>query len=160
MDGSSCSPPQTGSGCGSVNAQYYSPAGTTTYSYGWEVFKVHQNSDSTLCIISVYFPNAYLRMDGSSCSPPQTGSGCGSVNAQYYTTGSDCSGYENFNLVSDGNGQYGIQSVHFPNAYLRMDGSSCSSQTGSGCGSVNAQYYSPAGTTTGGYEAFNLIPDS
>jgi len=155
MDGSSCTS-TTGPGCGSVNAQYYATP-TNGVPNNYEQFKLHQNIDGTWCIMSNYFPNAYLRVDGSSCTL-FSGPGCGSVNAQYYAAGSDCGGYESFNLVPVGNSQYGIQSVYFPNAYLRTDGSSCSSMTGPGCGTVDAQYYPSGQTPNNNYESWLIIP--
>ena len=48
--------------------------------------------------------------------------------------------YERFVLRQDTDGQYTIQSVQFPNAFLRIDGSSVKSFNGAGSGVVNAQY--------------------
>jgi hypothetical protein len=96
-------------------------------------------------------------MDGGGCTY-FTGPGCGSVNAQYYAPGSDCSGYEKFNLVSLGGTQYGLQSVAFPNAYIRMDGSSCTTFSGPGCGTINGQYYATGTTPSNNYEVLNIIP--
>ena len=43
-------------------------------------------------------------------------------------------------MRQDAEGQYTIQSVFFPNAFLRMDGSSVKSCNGAGSGIVNAQF--------------------
>jgi len=139
-------PAYSGSGCGIVNAQY------TQGSY--EEFLLHKNSDGNWCIVSNAFPNAYLRMDGSSITSSQS-SGGGTVNAQYYAEGADCAGYEVYNISSLTNNLVAIQSVYFPGRYLRIDGSTIKSFQASGGGIVNEQYYSQ-GTTPTGYEVFTF----
>jgi len=154
IDGSSCGTTSTGPGCGNVNAQYTAD--------GYETFTLYKNADSNYCIVSDEFPTVRLRLDCGGVTS-FSGSGVGSVNAQYYATNADCGGYEEFKLVSVGN-LYAIQSVAFPQCYLRIDGSSCgTTSTGSGCGIVNAQYYT-SGTypgysgTAGLYELFQINP--
>jgi hypothetical protein len=58
-------------------------------------------------------------------------------------------------------GLVAIQSVRFPNAFLRMDGSNVTQGAGGGGGTVNCQYY-PSGSypvpSIGNKEVFDLIP--
>jgi len=151
MDGSGCTS-MTGPGCGTVNAQYTQGP--------YEEFILHQNADGYWGIESKQFPNAYLRMDGSGCTA-SNGAGEGSVNAQYYASGSDTGGYEEYEIVqlSNPDGAVAFQSVSFPNCYVRLDGSGITSFNGNGEGTVNGQYYSP-GTVPGPgtYEMYNLVP--
>jgi len=154
MDGAACSS-STDSGCGTVNAQYYPTVGSSSMpTANWEVFTLYSSTNGGWCIQSSHFTSANLRIDGSGCNAFNS-NGCGVANAQYYATSGTCSGYESFNFISIGNGQYAIQSRFFPNNYLRIDGSSCSTSADSGCGVVNTQYHN--GDTISGYEAFYII---
>jgi phospholipase C len=55
-----------------------------------------------------------------------------------------------------------IQSVRFPSAFLRMDGSNVTQFQGEGSGTVNCQFYErgtlPNSSDPGNYEVFNLFP--
>lgn len=61
--------------------------------------------------------------------------GSGIVNGQYTARN-----YERFVLRQVARGVYTIQSAEFPQAYLRMDGSSVKEYSASGSGHVNAQF--------------------
>jgi uncharacterized protein YodC (DUF2158 family) len=54
-----------------------------------------------------------------------------------------------------------IQSVRFPNAFLRMDGSDVTQSEGAGSGTVNCQFYDQDSTpilNPGNLEVFELVP--
>jgi len=114
------------------------------------------SSGQRVAIQSVANPNSWLRMDGSTCFSPQD-AGCGSVNAQYYSTGTvpPFGGFEDFTLIQTSPISWCVASSNSPNALLRLDGSGCG---GAGCGFVNAQYY-PLGAGCANYEVFNIIGD-
>jgi len=98
----------SGSGAGKVNCQ---KSLTTTC-----VFKLHQEKDGTFTIESVEYPGVFLRLDGSSVKS-FSGSGAGSVNCQF-----GAAEWEHFRLRDQKDGSFAIESVAFPNVYLRMDG--------------------------------------
>ena len=56
-------------------------------------------------------------------------------------------------------GLVAINSVRFPNAFLRIDGSNVTQSEGAGSGTINCQYYLPGTTPSsiGDYEVFNII---
>ncbi|HEU0084612.1 MAG TPA: tyrosinase family protein [Bradyrhizobium sp.] len=137
MDGNGVTQP-VGSGGGTVNCQY--TVGP------WEKFRLVPQSDGTVAIGSVQFPNVYLRMDGNGVTHP-VGPGGGTVNCQY-TVGP----WEKFRLLPQGDGTVAIGSVQFPNVYLRMDGNGVTHPVGPGGGTVNCQY------TVGPWEKFRLTP--
>jgi hypothetical protein len=72
--------------------------------------------DSPVTIQSHKFPNVYLRMDGSAVTSP-TGPGGGTVNCQY----GPASSLESFRVRLQADGSVALESVAFPNVYLRMD---------------------------------------
>ena len=113
-------------GVGTVNCQF--TAGP------YEKFILRAYGPDQFSIESLQFPNVFLRMDGSQVTSPQ-GAGSGTVNGQF-----GAGPFERFVLRQDTDGQYTIQSVQFPQAFLRMDGSSVKSPTAPGSGVVNAQY--------------------
>ena len=114
------------SGVGTVNCQFgVGP---------WEKFILRPYGRNQYSIESLQFPNVYLRMDGSTVTSFK-GSGSGIVNGQF-----GAFGFERFVIRQQASGQYSIQSVKFPRAYLRMDGSNVRSFSGYGAGTVNAQY--------------------
>jgi len=103
---------------------------------------------SNVNIASVQFSNVYLRMDGNGVTSP-TGPGGGTVNCQY-TAGP----WEKFNIHLNSDGVFSLESVQFPDVYLRMDGNGVTSPTGPGGGTVNCQY------TAGPWEKYRLAPQS
>lgn len=72
--------------------------------------------DTPITIQSTFFPNIYLRMDGTGVTS-FTGSGGGTVNCQYGT--GPWTGYK---VRPQADGSYAFESVAFPNVFLRMDG--------------------------------------
>jgi hypothetical protein len=80
------------------------------------------------------FPNAYLRIDGTGVSAPNSGGG-GTVNCQ--------SGVADFETIEERpqpDGTIAFASVSFPNVFLRMDGSGVKSASDTGAGTVNCQF--------------------
>ncbi|MDP9865780.1 MULTISPECIES: papain-like cysteine protease family protein [Streptosporangium] len=118
----------TSSGGGTVNCQY----GPTSSS---ERFRVRPQVDGSIALESVAFPNVYLRMDGSAVTA-YTSSGGGTVNCQYGGAGP----YEKFRVVNRDYDLVSLQSVAFPNVYLRMDGYLVNVYSSAGSGTVNCQY--------------------
>ncbi len=134
------------SGGGTVNCQF----GVGSH----EKFRLIPQSDGTVAVGSVRFPNAYLRMEGvTQWIPP----GGGTVNCQFgvgpwfqFVAGS----WEKFRLIPQGDGTVAVSSVQFPNSCLRMDGSVVTQPTETGSGMVNCQFGS------GSWEKFRLVPTS
>lgn len=91
-------------------------------------------SAQTVSIRSDAFPNVYLRLDGSAVHSFLP-SGGGVVNGQY-----GCYAWEHFREVPVGGGRVALESVTFPNVYLRLDGTGVHSFLPSGGGVVNAQF--------------------
>ena len=100
-------------------------------------------------IESAGFPNVYLRMDGQGVTS-STGSGGGTVNCQF-----GAGPLERFKIYYLPDGTYSIESLVFPNVYLRMDGQGITSFMGSGGGTVNCQF------GVGPWEKFRIhyLPD-
>ena len=115
-----------GNGVGRVNCQF----GAGPY----EKFILRAQGSDQFSIESLQFPNVVLRLDGSQVTSPQ-GDGSGFVNGQF-----GVGPYEKFVLRQDADGQYTIQSVQFPQAFLRIDGRQVTSFNGAGSGLVNAQF--------------------
>lgn len=90
--------------------------------------------------LSAAFPNVYLRMDGKEVEQKhRTAQGYvgGIVNGQY----SAAPGlYEQFIIENQGNGIYGISSVHHGGLYLRMDGSNVKAYAENGSGEVTCHF--------------------
>ena len=85
-------------------------------------------------IQSKAFPYAYLRIDGTGVSAPTPGGG-GTVNCQ--------SGVADFEAIEERaqpDGTIALESVSFPNVFLRMDGSGVRSTSDRGTGTVNCQF--------------------
>ena len=129
----------TGPGGGTVNCQYGA--------FAWEKFKIAKLSDGYYTIESVQFPNVFLRMDGNGVTST-TGPGGGTVNCQY-----GAFAWEKFKIAKLSDGYYTIESVQFPNVFLRMDGNGVTSTTGPGGGTVNCQYGAFA------WEKYRIAPD-
>ena len=83
---------------------------------------------------SVQFPGVYLRMDGNGVTE-SVGPGGGIVNCQF-----GAGPYEKFKLNCVDDCNYTIESVEFPQVYLRLDGSRVTKFTGPGSGVVNCQF--------------------
>jgi hypothetical protein len=97
-----------------------------------------------IAIESAYFPNVFLRMDGTGVTK-FTGTGGGTVNCQYghYS-------YEAFHLEWQPEDTLAIASVEFSGVYLRMDGKGIDAPIPGGGGTVNCQWGHRS------YEAFRL----
>jgi hypothetical protein len=144
MDGSGVTS-FSASGTGVVNGQSLSSPGP------WEQFEIVEHSDGTVNIASVAFPGVFLRLDGRGVTS-WTWNGGGTVNCQY-TAGS----WETFTIktletFADGASRVNIESVAFPNVYLRMLYDGGDAFHPGGAGTVNCQY------TPGAYELFLLYP--
>lgn len=85
-----------------------------------------------LTIESVHFPNVYLRMDGNGVAELPQGSG--TVNCQI-----GAHPWEKFKFTKYDDGTYTIESLAFPNTYLRLDGKDVKSFANDGSGTVNCQ---------------------
>ena len=85
-------------------------------------------------IESVTFPNVFLRIDGAEVTSFLEKGG-GTVNSQYGTHEA-----EKFKISKSSDGYYTIESVKFPNVFLRMDGEEVTSFLEKGGGIVNCQY--------------------
>jgi len=125
-----------GNGSGIVNVQY--TAGPN------EAFDLVPVGSGTM-IRSVLNPNAFLRMDGTGITQ-SIWTGAGVVDCQYCSTG----GYELFNLVANADGTISIESIQFPGVFLRLDGSTVTSFSASGGGTVNCQF------GAGAYECYTI----
>lgn len=88
-----------------------------------------------ITIRSWYFPNVYLRMDGTGVTA-FNGSGSGTVNCQF-----GAGPFEKFKLHSQADGSFSFESLSWPNVYLRMDGAGVPPIAGGpGGGTVNCQF--------------------
>ena len=114
------------SGGGVVNCQYGAGA--------WEQWRADRQPDGTFGLLSVQWPNRYLRLDGRGITAPR-GSGGGVVNLQI-----GVGAWEKFRIEWQEDGTYAIASVQFPGVYVRADGTGVTRFLGSGGGVVNAQY--------------------
>ena len=157
-----------GAGSGTVNCQYYGSGTLPVPSVGnLEVFELIPMSGFShgYGLRSVNDPGAFLRIDGSQVKASE-GAGSGTVNCQYYASGSYPTAAKDDELlilqeVKVGSTvAYSIRANPFTNAYLRMDGTNVTAFNGSGSGVVNCQFYptgqGPSGTTS--YELFKVIP--
>jgi hypothetical protein len=99
-----------------------------------------------VAVQSVRFPSAFLRMNGSGVTQP-VGAGGGIVNCQYYAPGSlpvpNIGVDEVFELIplSTVSNGFGLRSMNFASAFLRIDGSRVTQPSGTGSGTVNCQFY-------------------
>jgi hypothetical protein len=103
--------------------------------------------DTPVTILSTFYPNIYLRMDGTGVNA-LTSSGGGTVNCEY---GVDA--YAKFKVRPQADGSYAFESAAFPNVFLRMDGTGVPTNMAGG-GTVNCQY------TAGPYEKYNARAQS
>ncbi|MFJ9927927.1 phospholipase C [Streptomyces misionensis] len=99
--------------------------------------------ETPISIRSAFYQNIYLRLDGTGVVANTTPGG-GKVNCQY-GPGPETS----FRLRSQGSGVYALESVAYPNVFLRMDASGLPGN-GAGGGTVNCQY------NAGVYEKFTF----
>jgi hypothetical protein len=103
---------------------------------------VLQNASTT--VQSAQFPNVFLRIDGSKVTQPSS-AGSGIVNCQF-----GARSWEQFLLIANADNTVSLESSHWNNVYLRMDGNGVTEPTGPGGGLVNCQF------TAGAYEKFRL----
>jgi Papain-like cysteine protease AvrRpt2 len=90
--------------------------------------------NTPIMICSAAFPNVYLRLDGTGMTS-FNGNGGGTVNCQY-----NVDAYAKFKAHPQADGSICLESVAFPNVYLRFDGSGVTAPTDYGGGWVNCQY--------------------
>src|SRR5688500_12485187 len=96
---------------------------------------------------SARWHEVFLRIDGRTVTQANA-AGSGIVNCQFMP-----GAYELLWLHIQEDGSVAIESAHFPNVFLRMDGSGVPNQaTGPGSGTVNCQ------RGIGSYEKFKLNP--
>jgi Papain-like cysteine protease AvrRpt2 len=100
--------------------------------------------DTPITILSTFFANVYLRMDGTGVTT-STDNGSGKVNCQYAAGAT-----EKYKVRPQTDGSYSFESAAFPNVYLRMDGTGVPT-TGAGGGTVNCQFGPP-----GPYEKYKV----
>ncbi|URZ99545.1 hypothetical protein NCG97_00885 [Streptomyces lydicamycinicus] len=98
--------------------------------------------DTPITIQSTFFPNIYLRMDGTGVTS-FTGSGGGTVNCQYGT--GTWTGYK---VRPQADGSYAFESVAFPNVFLRMDGTEVPATMAGGGRSTASTAPTPTRSTT------------
>ena len=140
MDGTNVTQYQ-GGGSGTVNCQFYAPGTLPVPEIGnFEAFELISIPNAGVAIRSVNFPNAFLRLDGSGVTASQ-GAGVGTVNCQYYSSGtypnsqSDWEVFELLNLLVSTPAIQDIQSLKstaFPQVFLRIDGSNVTQFQGGG----------------------------
>ncbi|MEV4336509.1 hypothetical protein [Streptomyces sp. NPDC049590] len=99
--------------------------------------------DAPVTIQSTFFPNIYLRMDGTGVTS-STDPGGGTVNCQYGT-----GPWTGHKVRPQADGSYAFESAAFSNVFLRMDGTGVPA-TMAGGGKVNCQY------GIGPYEKYHL----
>jgi phospholipase C len=95
FDGSGCTAPN-GSGCGIVSAIY----STDNSCSGKEAFRFINLYNGKYGIASDWQPQAYLRLNGSNISSPQSNGG-GVVNGQYYAPGTLPANWELFTISTN-----------------------------------------------------------
>ena len=162
-----------GGGSGIVNCQFYQQGSVPSANVGNdEVFELiplgELSTGQGYAIQSLNHPHAFLRIDGSTTTQFE-GAGSGSVNCQYYSSGSyprnNSTDYEHFIIgvavlaTESSPTYYSIGSGLFPGVFLRIDGLHVTQSEGAGSGVVNCQYYSPgtAPSSIDDYEVFNII---
>jgi hypothetical protein len=167
IDGSNVTQFQ-GAGSGTVNCQFYAPGTAPVPEIGnLEAFELISIPNVGSAIRSVNFPNAFLRLDGSGVTASQ-GAGVGTVNCQYYSSGTypnsqaDFEVFEVLNLLESAPAIKDIQSlksIAFPQVFLRIDGSNVTQYQGGGSGTVNGQFYPPGGepNSPNDYETLKII---
>ncbi|MFC0097688.1 hypothetical protein ACFFKH_09120 [Micromonospora marina] len=99
--------------------------------------------DTPITIESTAFPEVFLRMDGTGV--PTNMAGGGTVNCNF-----QAGDKEKFKLRPQANGTFSIESIAFPNVFLRLVGSGVTSPTDGGGGLVNCQI----NANGGGHETF------
>lgn len=140
MDGSTLTGPNDQGG-GTINCRYGPPSLT-------EGFLVRPQADGSIALESLAAPNRFLRMDGSTMTAGADNGG-GVVNCAYGGAGL----YEKFNARDQADGSVALESVHFPNRFLRMDGRNVTAAASPG-GTVNCAFGG-----AGPYEKFLPIAD-
>ena len=102
--------------------------------------------DTPITILSTFFANVYLRMNGAGVTT-STDHGGGQVNCQY-----GAGATERYKVHPQADGSYSFESAAFPNVYLRLIGSGVTATTSTGGGLVNCQL----NANGGGNESFFL----
>lgn len=118
-------------GGGYVNCQY--TAGD------FEKVRLRTQADGSFTIESFGFPGVFVRMDGTGVTS-QTTNGGGAVNCQ-----ANPGNYGKFKFRLQADGSYSVESVAFPNVFLRV-GSGMTAFNGNGGGSVNCQFNANGGS--------------
>ncbi len=125
-------------GAGIINCQHTSGP--------WEKFKLVEQSNNTMAIESVEFPGRFVRMDARGVTKAVDNGG-GIVNCQF-----GAGPWEKFKINQQQDGAYTIESVQYPNCFLRMDGRGVIKLVDQGAGKVNCQF------GAGPWEKFELQP--
>ncbi|MFH7597963.1 hypothetical protein WDV06_23065 [Streptomyces racemochromogenes] len=89
--------------------------------------------DTPITIQSTFFPNIFLRMDGTGVTS-FTDPGSGTVNCQYGP-----GPWTAYKARLQADGTYAFESAAFPNVFLRMDGAGVPANMAGG-GKVNCQF--------------------
>ena len=161
MDGSGVTQ-FVGSGAGVVNAQRHDSREHLWSSHGgWERFRIIHLEGDIVAIESVAFPHVFLRLDGSGVAD-FLGGGGGTVNTQFHPDRGDLAqngAWEKFRMIRLGEDRYAFESLAFPRVYLRLDGSGVAEFSGSGAGTVNAQFHRTIEDVVrnGPWEKFRII---
>jgi hypothetical protein len=168
IDGSNVTQFQ-GGGSGTVNCQFYPPGAVPVPEIGnFEAFELISIPNVGSAIRSVNFPNAFLRLDGSGVTASQ-GAGVGTVNCQYYSSGTypnsqaDFEVFELLNVLAstpfEEEDIQSLKSTAFPQVFLRIDGSNVTQFQGGGSGTVNGQFYPSGGepNSPNDYETLKII---
>ena len=120
----------------------------------YEKFRFHSDTNNIVTIESTSFPNVFLRLDGRDVSKEFDPAGAGRVTAQFAAGELEKFRIRSIEFNIPGELHYGIESVAFPNVWLRMDAGGITAYEHNGGGTVNAQFGPPSGE--GSYEAFLL----
>ncbi|GAB3085345.1 hypothetical protein GCM10027186_52100 [Micromonospora schwarzwaldensis] len=130
MDGTGV--PTTMAGGGTVNCNFRAA--------DQEKFKLRDHGNDTFSIESIAFPGVFLRMVAADVNS-QTPTG-GVVNCQLNADGG---GHETFKFRAQADGSYSIESLGFPNVFLRMTGTGVTTHTAQGGGKVDCHFNANGG---------------
>ncbi|WP_216592504.1 papain-like cysteine protease family protein [Verrucosispora sioxanthis] len=133
MDGTGV--PTTMAGGGTVNCNFDAAEK--------EKFKLHHHGNDNYSIESIAFPGKFLRMVASDVNAQKPTGGI--VNCQINANGG---GHETFRFRAQNNGSYSIESLGFPNVFLRMLGGGVTTHTAQGGGTVNCRFDANGGAET------------
>jgi len=113
----------------------------------WEIWILRTGPSGSWCLENNNFRGKFMQF--SPTCGGASGSGCGSVQA----VSGGCNGNQAFFIVPIGS-SYGLRSSTNQSNWVRGDGSSITSPSGSGGGVVNGQYY--GSSMAGGWEVWNF----